>query len=204
MPAYIKVSGAYKTIDAASKCYVKVGGVWKACNQVYVKVNGAWKPCFSTYTSKTLSNAVGIGKTITLNNVQVGSTITISGTITSPLAWDASNVGGQVRSSGKPFYVEVAQVTLTGATLSSSSGNGSISGTFMQFNMGGEVNSYTTYSYGIPASSLTFGPQGGNYTLKIKATSATVKITVNLIKYEITGYPSKHLTMSGTITYTGS
>lgn len=207
MPTQIKVSDSWKTVNAAGDCYIKVDGAWKKCEQVYVKVDGAWKPCFSTYTTKTVSNAIGIGRTVTLNNVQIGSTVSISGTINSPLAWDQQNVPGSLAgTSGRPYFVFSAEFSLTGATLSSSSGNGSIGGTFVHYNMGGEVNNYASYSYGIPAPSLTFGPQGGNYTLNIKATSSTVKISVRLRRYNDASHidKSSEFSINGNVVYVGS
>lgn len=80
MPAYTKISGAWKTVNSEYDCYIKVSGSWKKCDQVYVKVNGAWKPCFPKIRLEYTSNWGIIhrddGRNY-LSNVQVGSVITI-------------------------------------------------------------------------------------------------------------------------------
>jgi len=100
MPACTKISGAWKTVGSEYDCYVKVSGSWKKCDQVYVKVNGTWKPCYSKAPPppQTQYNNMGLGtlpyatfdenyyryitpnwRTVSLSNIQVGSTITLTG-----------------------------------------------------------------------------------------------------------------------------
>jgi len=78
MPAYVKVSNAYKTVNSEYDCYIKVNGAWKICDQIYVKVDGAWKIC---YTKTRPATKWGIihrdDGTNYLSSVPVGSVITI-------------------------------------------------------------------------------------------------------------------------------
>lgn len=170
MSLHAKVSGAWKTASAA---YIKISGAWKQCKQVYVKVNGTWKPCLATAQTAT---GPAIGNTVTLSNVQVGSTITITGSKSTTFYIGTNEYG----ATNVPFNgLAQATYTVTGATLVSSSGNGNVSGGYYD-NISHEHNDgYRRYEYGSPPPSLTIGPQSGDYTITLTATASTVKIKLS-------------------------
>ena len=76
MSIHTRVSGSWREILSV---HVHVGDVWKQCKNVYVKTNGAWKPLLSHQESVGIP---GIFNTRKLSNVQIGSTITITGEAT--------------------------------------------------------------------------------------------------------------------------
>ena len=76
MSIYTRVSGTWRDIQAV---HARVSGAWKQCKNVYVKVGGVWQPLLSHQESTGIP---GIFNTRTLNNVQIGSTITITGNAT--------------------------------------------------------------------------------------------------------------------------
>ena len=171
MPAYVKVSGAWKQATAANKCYVKVSGAWKPCKQVYVKVGGAWKQC---YSSEQTVSGPGIGKTVTIEGVKVGSEIVITGELETQFY--LSLLGGE------PKCVGYANYSVTGASLVSSTGNGGISGSYNYWESAGEGDAVysQSYSYGVKQNSLQLGPVSTNFTITLKATSS--KVTIKLTR----------------------
>ena len=81
MPAYVKVSGAWKQATTAPACYVKVSGVWKKCSQVYVRVDGRWKGLFSIDEEESVIGPKWHGDVVTLKNVKIGSNVKVKGYI---------------------------------------------------------------------------------------------------------------------------
>ena len=83
MSIHVKASGTWKECTAI---YVNNNGTWKQCKQVYVNDNGTWRPCLkvsnpaATYTGLPSPLPWQYDASATLNNVKIGSTITITGT----------------------------------------------------------------------------------------------------------------------------
>lgn len=186
MPAYVKVSGAWKQATTAPACYVKVNGAWKKCSQVYVKVNGAWKPCYATAKTATGPN---FGSTITLTNVEVGSLITLTGKFDSSF-YNANN--GIVQPGRASF-------SASGASFQTSEHNGVYNGVHMWGNPqygGGTQYSYFTLG---EEPSMKVGPLSTNYKIVLKATSSTVKISVS----KIGDYTTNIKSITCSVSYTG-
>lgn len=85
----IKVNGAWKQCNQP---YVNVNGTWKLCNQAYINVNGVWKPVLLVTVTKTRTKTRTVTidmplenntrtLQVTLRNVKVGSTVTVTGDV---------------------------------------------------------------------------------------------------------------------------
>lgn len=100
MSIHTRTGGNWK---AVSEVHVKVNGTWRKCKNTYVKVGGVWKPLLSHQESVGIP---GIFNTRTVNNVQVGSELTIEGTATNT-TWD----------SGDYYEFQITGATLTSGSL---------------------------------------------------------------------------------------
>lgn len=187
MPAYVKVSGAWKQATTAPACYVKVSGAWKKCSQVYVKVNGAWKSCYATSQSKTGPN---FGGTVTLTNVEVGSQITLTG------RFESSFIGTYYGTT----QPGMAKFSATGASFVTSEHNGSYMGVHTTGNPQEGGGAQYSYFYFGEEPSMKVGPLATTYTIVLKATSSTVKISVS----KIGDYTTNIKSITCSISYTGS
>lgn len=100
MSIHTRTGGSWK---AVSEVYVKVSGTWRKCKNAYVKIGGAWKPLLAHQESVGIP---GIFNTRTINNVLIGSELTITGTATNN-TWDA----------GDYYEFQIAGATLTFGSL---------------------------------------------------------------------------------------
>lgn len=91
MSIHTKVGDTWKEL---SQVCIKVGDAWKTCRQVYVNVNGVWKPCFLTNTTQQNSIGVSGKQSISLSNVQVGSTLTLNAYSCYGYVWLSDDEGG--------------------------------------------------------------------------------------------------------------
>lgn len=93
MTQYVRVSGAWKTVD---KAYVRVSGAWKEVAQTFVRVNGVWQSL-----SVPVPNLAGL--TTTQADAAIAAAQLTKGTVTSGYTSTAAydnKVGAQTIAAG--------------------------------------------------------------------------------------------------------
>ena len=204
MPAYVKVSGAWKQATTAPACYVKVNGAWKKCSQVYIKVNGAWKPCYETYSTgtKTISNWTCPLSKITLTDVKPNTVLYISGTF----RWNPTGNATSMVPTGNGLKFSLTGCQVNTASVNPWQESYKLNTYPVGVNSGATVSSYSfwidahkTYNFDWKYIHGDFGrPTYGAYVDDLITTSSTVTISSNSWWKSWCPYLDVHITIKYT------